>query len=116
MSLEEFNGFAKNCGSMAKKKTKGEMEEESNFVDMELDVDGTVEGAPIERIASRLTWPQEKSEIVRKEGGELIRTPNGARKLEDLLEGVDTTYFSKRQMFVEILEKQIGKGTILVSE
>ncbi len=116
MSLEEFNGFAKKCGSMAKKKTKGEMEEESSFVDMKLDVDGTVEGAPIERIASRLTWPQEKSEIVRKEGEELIRTPTGARKLEDLLEGVDTTYFSKRQMFVESIEKQIGKGTISVSE
>ena len=94
MSLEEFNGFAKKCGSMAKKKTKGEMEEESSFVDMKLDVDGTVEGAPIERIASRLTWPQEKSEIVRKEGEELIRTPTGARKLEDLLEEVDTTYLT----------------------
>ena len=51
-----------------------------------------------------------------KEGEELIRTPTGARKLEDLLEEVDTTYFSKRQMFVESIEKQIGKGTISVSE
>ena len=101
---------------MAKEKTKGEKEEKSSFEDMKLDVDGTVEGAPIERIASRLTWPQEKSEIVRKEGGELIRTPDGAKKLEELLEEVDTTYFSRRQMFVEIIEKRIGKGNVSIVE
>lgn len=101
---------------MAKEKTKGEKEEKSSSGDMKLDVDGTVDGAPIERIASRLTWPQEKSEIVRKEGGELIRTPDGAKKLEELLEEVDTTYFSRRQMFVEIIEKRIGKGNVSVVE
>jgi hypothetical protein len=101
---------------MAKEKTKGEKEEKSSSEDMKLDVDGTVEGAPIERIASRLTWPQEKSEIVRKEGEELIRTPDGAKKLEELLEEVDTTYFSRRQMFVEVLEKRIGKGNVSVVE
>tara|TARA_B110000014_G_scaffold234254_2_gene198028 strand:+ start:298 stop:603 length:306 start_codon:yes stop_codon:yes gene_type:complete len=101
---------------MAKEKTKVEKEEKSSSEDMKLDVDGTVEGAPIERIASRLTWPQEKSEIIRKEGGELIRTPDGAKKLEELLEEVDTTYFSRRQMFVEIVEKRIGKGNVSVVE
>jgi len=116
MNLEEVNGFAKNWDSMAKEKTKGEKEEKSSPEGMKLDIDGTVEGAPIERIASRLTWPQEKSEIVRKEGGELIRTPDGAKKLEELLEEVDTTYFSKRQMFVEVIEKRIGKGNVSVVE
>ena len=116
MSLEEFNGFAKHCSCMAKDKTKNEGGEKSNPIDIELDVDGTVEGAPIERIASRLTWPQEKSEIIRKEGGEFIRTPDGAKKLEDLLGEVDTTYFAKRQMFVEVIENKIGKGVVSISE
>ena len=72
MSLEEFNGFAKNCGSMAKKKTKGEIEEESSFVDMKLDVDGTVEGAPIERIASRLTCHKKKVKLCERREENLL--------------------------------------------
>jgi len=34
-----------------------------------------VEGAPLARVSSRLTWPKEKSEVDRLEGESVIRTP-----------------------------------------
>lgn len=71
-----------------------------------------VEGAPIARIAARLSWPQEKSEIDRKEGAQTIRTPNGPRPLTELLEDVETTYFARRQDFMKSMEGVIGNGPI----
>ena len=40
-----------------------------------------VDGAPVARISSRLFWPIQKSEIVRREGAETIRTPDGPQQL-----------------------------------
>lgn len=114
--IEELNRYAENGKSMAGKKEKdikgGKIEIEA----IELDIDGTIEGAPIVQIASRLTWPQEKSEIIRKEGDTFVRTPNGSVKLGELLENVDVKYFSKRQVFISELEMAIGKGAIPVIE
>lgn len=69
-----------------------------------------VEGAPIARIASRLTWPQEKSTIIEKEGDSTVRTTDGPQSLEAILSEVETTYFSDRQGFLEAVREVIGIG------
>lgn len=71
-----------------------------------------VEGAPLARVASRLHWATQKSEIVRKEGDETIRTPDGPQALADVLEQVDETYFETRQEFVRHVREVIGTGPI----
>ncbi|NEU57556.1 DUF5789 family protein [Halorussus sp. MSC15.2] len=72
-----------------------------------------VEGAPLVRIASRLHWPVQKSEILRKESEETtVRTPDGPRELGDLLERVDESYFQSRQEFLELVRDVTGTGPI----
>lgn len=71
-----------------------------------------VEGAPLARVASRLTWPQEKSEIDRKEGTTVIRTPDGPQELTGVLDDVETTYFARRQEFMAAVRDVIGTGPI----
>ncbi|UPV73334.1 DUF5789 family protein [Halorussus limi] len=71
-----------------------------------------VEGAPLARVASRLHWPVQKSEILRKEEGVTVRTPDGPRKLADLLERVDESYFQSRQEFLELVRDATGTGPV----
>lgn len=71
-----------------------------------------VEGAPLARPASRLTWPVERSEVVRREGDSVVRTPDGPQTIETLLDDVETTYFQSRQEFVGDLEAVIGDGPV----
>jgi len=71
-----------------------------------------VEGAPLARVASRLTWPQEKSGIENREGDAVIRTPDGPRELADVLESVDRTYFDRRQTFVDEIREAVGDGPV----
>ncbi|GAB3675521.1 DUF5789 family protein [Halopiger thermotolerans] len=71
-----------------------------------------VEGAPLARVASRLTWPKEKSEIDRLEGDSVIRTPDGPRELSAVLEAVDETYFQRRQEFERHVRDVIGTGPV----
>ncbi|MDQ2049565.1 DUF5789 family protein [Natronolimnohabitans sp. A-GB9] len=71
-----------------------------------------VEGAPLARISSRLTWPKEKSEVDRLEGDSVIRTPEGPRELSAVLEAVDETYFQRRQEFTTHVQDVIGTGPI----
>lgn len=87
-----------------------EAEEEAPAV--ELGERTPVDGAPLARVASRLTWPLQKSEVARREGDSVIRTPDGPQSLEDVLEDVETTYFESRQEFVGDLEDVIGTGPI----
>ena len=70
-----------------------------------------VEGAPLVRVASRLHWPIQKSEVLRKEDV-TVRTPDGPRELADLLEQVDETYFQSRQEFLELVRGVTGPGAI----
>lgn len=72
----------------------------------------SVEGAPIGRVVSRLTWPVEKSVVVEKEGGTVIRTPDGPRELAAVLEAVDTSYFATRKDFLEGIRGVIGTGPV----
>ncbi|WP_152040585.1 DUF5789 family protein [Salinigranum salinum] len=71
-----------------------------------------VEGQPLARIASRLTWPHEKSRVVEKEGESVVRTPGGPQTLADVLESVDVTYFDGRQSFVSAVEDAVGNGPV----
>jgi hypothetical protein len=75
-----------------------------------------VEGAPLARVASRLTWPQEASAIRRKEGDATVRTPDGPQTLASILDDVDETYFDTRQTFLSTVRSVIGTGPIPTAE
>ncbi|MFC7134160.1 MULTISPECIES: DUF5789 family protein [Salinibaculum] len=71
-----------------------------------------VEGAPLARVAERLMWGIEKSEVDAREGETTIRTPDGPRELSDVLAEVDEPYFSTRQEFTSAVEDVIGTGPV----
>jgi hypothetical protein len=75
-----------------------------------------VEGAPLARVASRLTWPQEASGVRSKEGDATVRTPDGPRTVESILDAVDETYFDTRQTFLSEVRAEIGTGPIPTTE
>jgi hypothetical protein len=75
-----------------------------------------VEGAPLARVAARLTWPQETSRIREKEGNATIRTPDGPRTLADVLDETEITYFDTRQSFVAAVEAAVGVGPVPTDE
>jgi len=75
-----------------------------------------VEGAPLSRVAARLTWAIQKSEIDRKEGETAIRTPDGPRKLTEILDEVEETYFPTRQDFLDAVRDVIGTGPVPTEE
>ncbi len=87
-------------------------DEEPEEPAVELGEGPAVEGAPLARVAARLTWPQEKSRIRQKEGDAVIRTPGGARNLDAVLDEVETTYFDRRQTFIEAVEDVVGRGPV----
>jgi len=88
-----------------------ENEEDAGPV-VELGEGDPVEGAPLARVASRLYYGIGKSEVIRREGGTEIRTPDGPRELGDVLESVDATYFDTRQALVDAVERVVGTGPV----
>lgn len=86
--------------------------EEDEEPAVELGEGESVEGAPLARVASRLTWGQQKSEVIRKEGETVVRTPDGPQTLESILEDVDSTYFEKRQSFVDAVREVVEVGPV----
>lgn len=79
---------------------------------VELGEETPVEGAPLARIASRLSWPKERSHVIEREGDVTIRTPDGPRTLESVLADVDVTYFQSRQEFTDAVFDAIGRGPV----
>jgi hypothetical protein len=79
---------------------------------VELGEGDPVEGSPLARVASRLYYGIEASEVVRREGETEIRTPDGPRELGDVLEAVDATYFDTRQAFVSTVQDAVGTGPV----
>ncbi|MFC6726093.1 DUF5789 family protein, partial [Halobium palmae] len=71
-----------------------------------------VEGQPVARVASRLTWPQEASRVRAKEGDSVLRTPGGPRSLDGVLDEIDETYFDSRQTFVRSVRTVVGDGPV----
>jgi hypothetical protein len=87
-------------------------DEEDEAPAVELGESDPVEGAPLARVAARLHWPIEHSEVDRKEGDATIRTPDGPRELSAVLEDVDVTYFESRREFVDAVRDVVGTGPI----
>jgi len=87
-------------------------EEEEEGPAVELGEGDPVEGAPLARVAARLSWPIEKSRAEMLEGESTIRTPDGPRELSEVLAEVDVTYFDRRQTFEEAVRDAIGRGPI----
>ncbi|WP_276300585.1 DUF5789 family protein [Halorussus lipolyticus] len=71
-----------------------------------------VEGAPLARVAARLYWPIQKSKILEKEEGAVIRTPDGPRELADVLAEVDETYFQSKREFTNGVRSAVGTGPV----
>jgi len=91
-------------------------EEEDEGPAVELGEGESVEGAPLARVAARLTWGIEKSEIERREGDTEIRTPEGPRELSDLLAEVDVPYFESRHEFADVVGEVVGDGPVPTTE
>jgi hypothetical protein len=87
-------------------------EEDGDDPVVELGDGEPVRGVPLARVASRLTWPIEASEIERKEGQVEVRTPNGTRPIADIIVEVDVTYFERRQEFVDAVRDVVGVGPV----
>jgi hypothetical protein len=83
---------------------------------VELGEGGSVEGVPLARVASRLTWGIEKSELERREGDTEIRTPDGPRTLSDVLSEIDISYFERRQEFESSVREAVGTGPVPTTE
>lgn len=95
---------------------EGEDAETEDEPAVELGEGPAVEGAPVARIAARLTWGIEKSAIVAREGETEIRTPDGPRALADVLAEVEETYFATRQEFTGAIEEAVGTGPVPTAE
>ncbi len=72
----------------------------------------SIQGAPVARVASRLHYPIEKSQILTREGETQIRTPTGPQELASILAETDTVYFETSQAFTEAIREVIGLGPI----
>ena len=92
-----------------------EAEEEEGPV-VELGDGPAVEGAPLARITSRLHYGVERSEVVRRIGSEEIRTADGPRTLESVLEETDETYFPRRQDLEDAVRGVVGYGPVETTE
>ncbi|MFB6195071.1 MAG: DUF5789 family protein [Haloplanus sp.] len=90
--------------------------DESDEPAVELGEGEPVDGAPLARVASRLTWPQEASNVRSKEGDATIRTPDGPRTLDSVLDDVEETYFDTRRTFVSEVRSVIGTGPVATAE
>lgn len=89
-----------------------ESEEEEEGPVVELGEGQPVEGVPLARVASRLTWGIGRSELERRVGDIEIRTPDGPRSVSDVLTEVDTPYFERRQEFETNVREVIGTGPV----
>lgn len=72
----------------------------------------SVPGAPLSRLAARLTWPMEKSAVRDRIGDEPVRTAEGPVALASVLDEVDDTYFGSRQHFESAVRDQLPTGPV----
>jgi hypothetical protein len=94
--------------------TDGETEEEGPAIP--LGEGEPVEGAPLSRVTSRLHYAIGKSDVVRREGDTVVRTPDGPRELASVLEEVEAVYFDTRQALERAVRDVIGTGPIPTAE
>lgn len=79
---------------------------------VELGESSDVAGEPIARVASRLTWPAKRSDVVAQEGNATIRSPDGPHNLDDLLTDSEVPLFENRSEFVGVVEELAGHGPV----
>lgn len=91
-------------------------EEEDAEPAVELGEGEPVEGAPLARVTSRLSWPIKKSRLETLEGDAVIRTPEGPTELSAALEDVDITYFESRREFEEAVRDVVGRGPVATAD
>lgn len=87
-------------------------DEEEDVPLVELGESTAVEGAPLAQVASRLHWPVQKSVVRKKEGGSVVRTPDGPTEVGNLLDTVEITYFESRQEFLTACREEIGRAHV----
>ncbi|GAB7010029.1 DUF5789 family protein [Halorubrum trueperi] len=71
-----------------------------------------VSGEPIARVASRLTWPAKRSDVVTQEGDAVVRSPEGPRDLDEVLADAEVPLFESRSEFVATVEELVGRGPV----
>lgn len=71
-----------------------------------------VPGEPIARVASRLTWPAKRSDVVTQEGDAVVRSPDGPRDLDGVLADSEVPLFESRGEFVAEVEELVGRGPV----
>ncbi len=91
-------------------------DEEESESEVTLGEKTPVDGAPLARVTSRLTWPKAVSEIDDLEGDSVVRTPDGPRELSEILADVDEPYFERRQAFEATVRDVIGPGPVRTAE
>jgi hypothetical protein len=79
---------------------------------VELGEGAEVEGVPIVQVSARLMWGIEKSDVRRREGDTVVRTPEGPQELGEILDEIDETYFDRRQSFESAVRDVIGHGPV----
>ena len=87
-------------------------EDETEEPAVELGDGNPVEGAPLARVASWLHYAIERSEVVRREGDTVVRTPDGPRDLAAVIEESDVVYFDTRQSFLDAVREVVGTGPV----
>ena len=91
-------------------------DEDDEAPEIELGEGPPVEGAPLARVVSRLSWPRAKSAVIEQEGETAIRTAEGPVTLTEILEDVDTSYFATSRDFVHDVREIIGYGPVQTAE
>jgi hypothetical protein len=83
---------------------------------VELGDGAPVEGAPVARVAARLMYGIERSAVVEREGDTVIRTPDGPKRLAEIMDEVEQPYFATRQEFVGAVRGVAGTGPVPTAE
>ena len=90
--------------------TDEETDEEAPAV--ELGEGPKIDGEPLARAASRLTWPAKRSDVRAQEGETVIRTPEGPVELDEALAESEVPLFESRSDFLEAVEDVVGRGPV----
>ena len=91
-------------------------EEEDDHPSVELGEGPPVSGAPLSRVASRLSWPRSIDAIQEQAGDVEIRTADGPTRLDVILEEIEISYFGTRREFVNAVRDVIGYGPVATAE
>lgn len=89
-----------------------EAEAEESEPAVELGEGPDVAGEPVARVASRLTWPAKRSDVVAQEGDAAVRSPDGPRDLDAVLADSEVPLFESRSEFVSEVEALVGRGPV----